>query len=164
MANLTKDVKIIRYGTPGNASQPVNLAVTANASLYRGAIAATRSGYAVETTSPQSTDLVWGLYEGYGPGFADTGPGMAGGTTNGAVTVEVATGSFYLNNGTGADAIAQANVGATCYVINETTVGLTSGSNTRPVAGVVMSLQQPPNLTGMVAVKMGNSQTTGAPQ
>ena len=164
MANLSTDVKIIRYGTPGNASQPANLPITANAQLYRGSIAATRSGYAVEMTSPQSTDLVWGLYEGGGPGSTEGLPGVLGGTTNGAVTVEVATGSFYLNNGTGADVIAQANVGATCYVINETTVGLTSGSSTRPVAGIVVSLSQPPNITGMVAVKMGNSQSTGAPQ
>jgi hypothetical protein len=164
MANLTADLTIIRYGTPGNASQPVNLPVTANAQLYRGAIAATRSGYAVEMTSPQSTDLVWGVYEGFGPGSADTIPGILGGSTNGAVTVEVATGSFYLNGGTGADAITQVNVGATCYVINENTVGLTSSGGTRPVAGIIESLQQPPNLTGLIAVKMGNSQTTGAPQ
>lgn len=161
---LTRDTKIIRYGTPGNASQPVNLPVTANAQLYRGAVAATRAGYAVEMTSPQSTDIVWGLYEAFGPGTADTIPGVLGGSTNGAVTVEVATGSFYLSNGTGADAIAQANIGATCYVINETTVGLTNGSGTRPQAGIVETLTQPPNLTGMVGVKMGSNQSTGAPQ
>jgi hypothetical protein len=163
VGNLTGDVKIIRYGTPGNATQPSNQPVTANAQLYRGAIAATRSGYCVELTSPQSTDVVWGLYEAYGPGFADTIPGMIGGTTNGAVTVEIATGSFYLKNGTGGDLIGQANIGATCYVINETTVGLTSGSGTRPAAGVVASLIQPPNTTGMVAVIMGSNQSTGGP-
>jgi hypothetical protein len=161
---LTADIKIVRYGTPGNATQPANQPVTANAQLYRGAIAATRSGYAVEMTAPQSTDIVWGLYEGYGPGTADTIPGMLGGSTNGAVTVEVATGSFYLNGGTGADAITQANVGATVYVINENTVGLTSSSGTRPVAGIVESLQQAPNLTGFIVVKMGNNQSAGAPQ
>ena len=164
MANLSADIQIIRYGTPGNASQPVNLPITASAQLYRGTIAATRSGYAVEMTSPQSTDIVWGLYEGYGPGTADTIPGMLGGTTNGATTAEVATGSFFLNAGTGSDAITQANVGATCYVFNENTVGLTSSSGTRPAAGVVESVVNPPNLTGMVAVKMGNNQSAGAPQ
>lgn len=160
---LTADIKIIRYGTPGNATQPVNQPVTALAQLYRGAIAATRSGYCVEMTTPQSTDVVWGLYEAYGPGFADTIPGMVGGTTNGAVTVEIATGSFYLNNGTSGDLITQANVGAPCYVINENTVGLTSGGGTRPVAGVVESLIQPPNTTGMVAVKMGSNKGSGGP-
>ncbi len=162
---LTADIKIIRYGTPGNASQPVNLPVTANAQLYRGAIAATRSGYAVEMTSPQSTDIVWGLYEGGGPGSAEAGPGVLGGTTNGAVTVEVATGTFWLQNGTGSDKITQANLGATVYVINENTVGLTNGSNTRPVAGIVECFSDPLNvLSGMVAIKMGSSQSTGAPQ
>lgn len=161
--SLTADIKIIRYGTPGNATQPVNQPVTALAQLYRGAIGATRSGYCVEMTTPQSTDVVWGLYEAYGPGFADTIPGMVGGTTNGAVTVEIATGSFYLNNGTSGDLITQANVGAPCYVINENTVGLTSGGGTRPVAGVVESLIQPPNTTGMVAVKMGSNKGSGGP-
>jgi hypothetical protein len=162
---LTADVKIIRYGTPGNASQPVNIPVTASAQLYRGAIAATRSGYAVEMTSPQSTDIVWGLYEGGGPGSAEAGPGVLGGTTNGAVTVEVATGSFFLSNGTGSDKLAQSDLGATVYVINETTVGKTNGSGTRPAAGILECFSDPLNvLAGLVAIKMGSAQSTGGPQ
>ena len=160
---LTADIKIVRYGTPGNATQPANQPVTANAQLYRGAIALTRSGYCVEATSPQSTDVCWGLYEEYGPGFADTIPGILGGSTNGAVTVEIATGAFYLQNGTAGDLIGQANVGALCYVINENTVGLTSNGGTRPVAGAILSVQQPPNTTGMVAVKMGTNKGAGGP-
>ena len=72
---LTGDVKVIRDGTPGNASQPVNQPVTANQTIYRGSVAITRTGYMVPATSPQSSDVVWGIVDKYGPGFADTAPG-----------------------------------------------------------------------------------------
>jgi hypothetical protein len=162
---LTSDQITVRYGAPGNSTQPVNKPLTANATVYRGSIATTRSGYLVAASSPQSTDIVWGLVQGAGPGTADqTTPGIVGGTTNGAVTVEIATGSFFLASGTGADAITGANVGATCYVINETTVGLTNGSNTRPQAGVIEEYDTNEIYAlGFVAVKLGSAQTTGAP-
>ena len=166
---LSADVKTIRFGSPGNSTQPMNFGLTASATVYRGSIAITRSGYLVAASSPQSTDTTWGIIDKAGAGTADTGPGIVGGTTNGSVTVEVATGSFFLQNGTGSDAIAQTNVGSLCYVINETTVGLTSASNTRPVAGTIEGLASTlaanlPNMTGMVAVKVGNaSGTTGGP-
>ena len=162
---LTADVITVRYGTPGNSTQPVNQPLTANATVYRGSVATTRSGYLVAASSPQSTDIVWGIVNGAGPGTADmTTQGITGGTTNGAVTVEIATGSFFLAAGTGSDAITQANVGATVYLINETTVGLTSGGGTRPVAGVVEAYDTTEiNALGYVAVKLGNNQTAGSP-
>jgi hypothetical protein len=165
---LSADVKIYRYGTPGNSTQPTNIGITANATVYRGSIAATRSGYLVAMSSPQSTDIVWGLIGEAGPGTINGSPGIAGGTTNGAVTAEVETGTFFLASGTGSDAIAQANIGATCYVMNETTVGLTNGSNTRPVAGQVMAIGANVGGTvpysGLVAVKLGsNAGSTGGP-
>src|ERR1019366_4264886 len=156
---LTADIKIIRYGTPGNSTQPTNRGLTASATVYRGSIATTRSGYLVAASAPQSTDIVWGLIENAGPGNIDGAPGIAGGTTNGSVTVDIATGSFFLAGGTGADAITEANVGASCYVIDEKTVGLTSNGNTRPVAGQILGLGN--NLgnivpiAGLIAVKVG---------
>lgn len=169
MAALTQDVKTIRYGMPGNSTQPQNLGITASATVYRGSIATTRSGYLVAASAPQSTDICWGVIDKYGPGFADTGPGLVGGSTNGGVTAEVATGSFFMQNGSGADAFAAANVGATAYVQNETTVALTNGSNTRPVCGEFLGLASTlapnrPDLTGMIAVKMGpTAGNTGGP-
>ena len=165
---LTADVKTIRFGSPGNSTQPMNFGLTASATVYRGSIATTRAGYLVAASSPQSTDTTWGIIDKAGAGTADINPGIVGGTTNGSVTVEIATGSFFLANGTGADAITQANVGSLVYVINETTVGLTSNGNTRPVAGtcegLASALAANLNLGTMVAVKVGNaSGTTGGP-
>jgi hypothetical protein len=173
MAALTADIHPIRFGTPGNASQPVNQGVKANAVVYRGSVAITRSGFVVAATTVQSTDLVWGLIDQAGPGTVDSGPGITGGTADGLITVDIATGSFWLNQGTGSDAIAQANVGATCYLMNENTVGLTSAGASRPTAGIIMGVAGTsagnyaavaPINSGMVAVKLGSSQSTGAPQ
>lgn len=166
---LTQDVKTFRFGSPGNSTQPMNFGLTAAVTVYRGSIAITRSGYIANASSPQSTDTTWGLIDKAGAGTSDIGPGIVGGTTNGSVTVEIATGSFFLQNGTGADALTQANVGALVYVINETTMGATNGSNTRPVGGTFEGLASVlaanrPDLAGMIAVKVGNaSGTTGGP-
>jgi len=166
---LTGDVKTFRLGAPGNSTQPMNQPLTANATVYRGSVATTRSGYLVAASAPQSTDVVWGLIDKAGPGTADIAPGITGGTTNGSVTVEIATGSFFLSNGTGADAFTQANVGATAYLINETTAGATSNGNTRPVCGEFVGLASNlapnrPDLTGLIAVKIGNTAgSTGGP-
>lgn len=166
---LSADIKIIRYGTPGNSTQPTNLPLTANATVYRGSFATTRAGFLVAASSPQSTDTVWGLVESPGPGtILATGPGIVGGSTNGAVTVDVATGTFFVSAGTGADAMTAANVGATVYLINETTVGLTTGGGTRPIAGVLQGIGS--NLgnvvpfNNLVAIKVGaQAGSTGGP-
>jgi hypothetical protein len=173
MAALTADIHPIRLGTPGNASQPINQGIKATVTVYRGSVAITRSGFVVPATTVQSTDLVWGIIDQAGPGTIDGGPGITGGTADGTITVDIATGSFWLNQGTGSDAIAQANVGASCYLMNENTVGLTSAGNSRPVAGIILAVAGTaagnfqaiaPINSGMVAVKLGSSQSTGAPQ
>ena len=58
---LSADVIAVRYGTPGNSTQPVNQGIGASATVYRGSVATTRSGYLVAASSPQSTDIVWGI-------------------------------------------------------------------------------------------------------
>jgi len=161
---LTADIHPIRYGAPGNSTQPTNLPLTASATVYRGSVATTRSGYLVAASSPQSTDVVWGLIDQAGPGNIDGAPGIIGGTTNGAVTVDVATGTFWLSAGTGSDAITVAQLGQEVYLIDEKTVGATSGGGTRPVAGVLIKASDLASyLTGLVAVKLGTNQSSGGP-
>ena len=164
---LTADTITVRYGTPGNSTQPVNQPITANATLYRGSVAITRSGYLVASSAPQSTDIVWGIVNDYGPGVAQqTTVGVVGGSSNGAVSCEIATGSFFLASATGAGAITQANVGATVYLLNETTVTLTQGSGgtALPPAGIVEAYDTTEIYAlGFVAVKLGSSQSSGSP-
>jgi hypothetical protein len=160
---LTADVKMVRYGTPGGGTQPVNQPVKAAAVVYRGSVAITRSGYVVAATSPASaTDIVWGIIESAGPGTANLAPGITGGATDGAVTVEIATGTFFLASATGGGAITQANVGAVCYLLDETTVTMTAGS--LPIAGVIEAYDTTyPGALGPVAVKLGTNSAPGGP-
>ena len=159
---LTADVQTVRYGTPGNASQPAYPGpIAASTTVYGGAICLTNSSGLIKSAAvPTSTDLCWGLVH------AQTINSTAAQNNTPldilGMPFQVDTGSFYLSAGTGADALTQANVGGTVYVINETTVGATNGSNTRPVAGVLINIDT--SQGGGYAVKMGSAQTTGAPQ
>lgn len=160
---LSRDIKIVRYGTPGNSTQPVNQPLTASAKVYRGSVATTRSGYLIAATAPAAaTDIVWGLIEKAGPGKANTDPGITDTSgVNGGTTVEIATGTFFLASDTGGGAITQADVGKTCYLLDEKTVTLTAG--TLPVAGVIEAYDTSITEPGPVAVKLGTNTMPGGP-
>lgn len=152
---LSADIPILRIGAEG-LYEPYAAPLKASVTVYSGSIALLRSGYLVNSASPTSTDAVMGVIGDPTGGTAvKTGPGITGGTTDGAVFIDCLRGVFMLASGTGADAITEANAGANCYVINESTVGLTSGSGTRPVAGVIVPID-PTMPTGFVPVKMAN--------
>ncbi len=159
---LTSDVQTVRYGSPGNASQPAYPGpMAASVTVYGGSICLTNSsGLIKNAASPASTDLCWGLVH------AQTiNPSAVQWNSPIDITgnpFQVDTGSFYMSAGSGSDALTQANVGGTVYVINETTVGATNGSGTRPVAGILVNIDT--SQGGGYAVKFGSSQTTGAPQ
>ena len=163
MANLTADIKTVRYGTPGNASQPVNLNLKATTTVYRGSIAITRSGVAVPAVNSSllSTDVAWGVIENAGPFTADTGPGITGGSVDGAVTVEVATGTFFFASST-TGPLGPTTLGKTVYVYDEQTVTATAGS--LPVAGVhAYTDSTRTDAPGIYAITIGSAQTTGSP-
>lgn len=63
---------------------------------------------------------------------ADNSLGLAG-----AITVESYPGVYRFDNSAGGDAIAAANIGSNCYIVDDHTVALTSNTNTRSVAGVI---------------------------
>jgi hypothetical protein len=165
---LTGDIKIIQYGTP-DLYPPVVQPIGATVQLYRGSIAGTNGstssvnpGYLKNMSQPKSTDTVWGLLEMYDPtcGAVDSIPGMLGGATNGATRAQIRQGSFFLKSGSGADQLSQSTVGQTVYVIDEQTVGLTSSSGTRPVAGVHEAVD-PTQATTLFAISLGSAQTSG---
>lgn len=55
-------------------------------------------------------------------------------------TVPVKPGIYPWDNSTGADLIAQDDVGKTCYVVDDHTVALTNGTNTRSAAGRIVKV------------------------
>lgn len=167
---LTADIKIIRYGVPGNSTQPGNLPMGSGVPTpivcYRGSFALTDlNGFIKSAASPLATDTCWGLIENGGPGFANVAPGITNSGASSNVTVDIVTGSFWMAASTGADAITEASVGKTVYVFDEKTVAATSNGSTRPVAGIVIKASDPLNvLSGLVAVKVGPvAGGTGAP-
>lgn len=166
----TTDVPIYRYGT-ADGHQPQALPEKASESIYAGTIAVTAAGYAKDAgSSPASTDLVWGVYNGqYDSQPHFTSP-MAGGTTNGLHVVGVEQGTFLLNSATGPDAITEANLGAGCYVYDNVTVALTNSTGSRALAGTVVAVSAigattNAIYTGKVAVRLGAVQpiTGGTP-
>lgn len=165
--SATVDQKTTRYGS--NITPPVNLGIAAAVTVYRGTIALTagtggNAGYLKNASSPLSTDICWGIIQKVGPGsdLIDSGPGITGGATNGAVTAEVETGAFFLGSSTGSDQLSAATLGQVVYVYNETTVAATSGSGTRPPAGVHVASDTTGRYPGGYAIRMGSTQSTGA--
>lgn len=56
---------------------------------------------------------------------------------DGAVTGRIRRGCFRFANSTSTDQITNADIGASCYVVDDQTVAKTNGSSTRTVAGTV---------------------------
>lgn len=166
MANLTADIPTVRYGDPGNASQPLQFGIAANVTVYRGSIALTRGGFLTpaQNSGLQATDVAWGVVGDAGPGFADTGPGIAGSSTAGGVTAQVETGCFFLASSTGADQLGVTTLGKQVFVYDEQTVAATSASNARPAAGThIYTDTTRTDSVGPYAIVLGSNTSSGAP-
>lgn len=57
------------------------------------------------------------------------------GGADGAISVTVRRGTFRFKNSAAADAIAEADIGGTAYIVDDETVAKTNGTNTRSAAG-----------------------------
>lgn len=163
MAGLTGDIKLIRVGVP-DTHQPVAAPVGATVQLYHGAVAllsggtGATQGYLKNAAVPTSTDTVMGMVDqSTGGTLAETGPGILGGSTDGAVWIDCATGTFLFQSGTGADALTETQAGTTVYYQGENANGpiaaKTTGSGTRPVLGTLLPID-PTVPTGYVPVKL----------
>jgi hypothetical protein len=159
---LTADVPILRVGSRNK--DPVAAPLPTGVTVYTGSISLLDSnGLLKNSSSPASTDTCIGINGNpTGGTYVKTGPGIVGaGTTEAAyVYVDVECGTFLLASGTGADALTEATAGATVYAINETTVGKTNGSTTRPAAGVQLP-REPSMPTGLWPIKMNSFGGTG---
>lgn len=168
---LTGDIRKIRYGSAID-HQPIEYAIGKGASgqtLYRGSVAlisggtTVTKGYLKNAATPAATDQVVGLLEGYGPscGQANTGPGMGGtvlNTADGVLTANVVTGTFLLAvGGSAGDALSITNIQTPVYLVDEKSVGATSASASRPVAGLLVQVPATDASipAGMVAVQLG---------
>ena len=59
----------------------------------------------------------------------------------GAASVKTRQGTFHFANSGGGDAIAQADVGRVCFIVDDQTVAKTNGGGTRSPAGIVDGIE-----------------------
>jgi len=92
---LSADVPAVRFGSPGNSTQQLVKPLAASVTVYGGSVATTRAGYVTPASTPQSTDLVWGLIYRQTPLI----PPQSASTVAGTYNAVIDTGSFFLNAG-----------------------------------------------------------------
>lgn len=114
--------------TPKRISHQFAFGVAASTKIYAGGmVAINASGYATKGATSTTLKCV-----GVATEQADNSAGA-----DGAINVPVERGTWRFANSSAGDAIGLANVGATCYMVDDQTVALTNGGSTRSAAGIV---------------------------
>lgn len=116
--------------------------VAASVTCYAGGIAALDASGNVTPGSTATGLTAVGI-------FAER---VSNGSTAGAVTATVEPGIFRFANSAAGDAITKAEIGDTCYIVDDQTVAKTNGTGTRSAAGTVMDID---TATGQVWVNLG---------
>jgi len=116
--------------TPERAGDVLGYPVKASVKPIQGGIAVLSAGYAAPATTATGLIAI-GRFE-------ETVDNSAG--SNGDISVQVKRGTFKFANSASGDLIAQADVGADCYLVDDQTVAKTSATNTRSVAGKIIAV------------------------
>lgn len=95
---------------------------------YAGAIACINSSGRLTRGATSTTLKAVGVFKER----ADNSAGSAG-----AIKGKVRRGTFRFNNSASTDQITLADVGNTCFIVDDNTVAKTNGGNTRSIAGVI---------------------------
>lgn len=123
----TRDTK--RYGAePLPAKYPLKM--KAATKVFGGGIAVIDAGYAAPGRTATGLKAL-GRFEA----DCDNSTGA-----NGDKTVEILSGVFKWANSAAGDLIAQADIGADCYVVDDQTVAKTDGTGTRSKAGKIVNV------------------------
>ena len=126
MTALTQDRNTLRRD--GKQLEPP---VAANTKIYGGSIVAiAASGYAVPGSTATTRKSA---------GVAECRADNTGGAA-GDIRVRVRKGPHVFANSASTDAIALADIGSDCYIVDDQTVAKTSGSSTRSVAGKIFDV------------------------
>jgi hypothetical protein len=145
MAGVTQDIQM--WPVSPDTQLAVPYGVGASQTVYHGCIAlvsgsgATTVGYLKNAATAGAADLVAGIVDTPSGGtYVQTGPGIVGGTTDGSVWVDVRTGTFLMQSGTGADQLVASGNGTVVYYGGESASGpiacATSAGSTRPKLGI----------------------------
>lgn len=126
MTALTAD-RLLAYRPVTKIQMPVKAATL----IYSGSLVFNDAGY-IRGGVPTATTLVLGVADGH---YDNSGGGA------GAINGDISVGECVpMNNGAGGQALANANVGANVYAIDDNTVGVNSAGGTLPVAGKLVRI------------------------
>lgn len=119
--------------TPSREGRVRSAPMAAAAKVYNGGIAALdASGNAVPGATATTLKC-----PGRACSTVDNTSGSAG-----ALKVEIEHGIFPWKNSASGDAITRADIGNTCYIVDDETVAKTHGTNTRSAAGKVFDVDE----------------------
>lgn len=122
--------------TPKLALDPVPqslpFGVAANTKCFKGGIAVLNATGFLQPATTALNLIVAGVFEEE----VDNTGGAAG-----AKRTSTRQGVFKVNNSAAADLITAAEVGKTCFLVDDNTVAKTNGGNTRSVAGIVVLVE-----------------------
>ncbi|MBF0249957.1 MAG: hypothetical protein HQL35_04925 [Alphaproteobacteria bacterium] len=117
--------------TPEKDGVMRDVGVAATAVCYAGGLACRNAtGYATPGATATTLKAI-GRFE-------ETVDNSAG--ADGAVTVKVKKGVFRFANSAAGDAIAAADIGNDCYIVDDETVAKTDGTGTRSIAGKIFDV------------------------
>lgn len=119
--------------TPMKDAELIAVLVAASVKIFAGAlVAANATGYA--TPGATATTLT---YLGRAEEYVDNSAGA-----DGAKTVMVRRGKAFKFKNSGTDAVTQAELAKTCYIVDDETVSKTNaGGNTQSAAGKVVGVE-----------------------
>jgi hypothetical protein len=127
MPALTQD-----RNTPMKDGELIPFAVAAAAKIYAGSlVVANANGYAAPGSAAVGLTAL---------GRAEEQVDNTAGA-NGAKSVNVRRGKAFKFTNHGADLVTQAEVGKTCYIVDDQTVAKTDGTATRSAAGKVLAVE-----------------------
>lgn len=117
--------------TPKRSGDRRHFGLAANAVVHQGALAAINgAGLLVPMTA--ATGL-------RGVGRAESSADNTGGL-GGAIGIEVGAGIYPYDNSAGADEIGVEDIGKECFGVDDQTVALTDGDESRSVAGIIFDV------------------------
>lgn len=115
--------------------------VSASTTVYKGSAVVLNAGY-LEPASVATGLVAVGVATEH----------VVNGGADGAVSCACLQGIWKFANSASADAIAQDDVGATCYFVDDNTVALTDGSSSRSVAGTIYSVDSDGGVFVLIAL------------
>lgn len=120
----------VERNTPERVGAIEQHPIKANVKIFKGSLCVIDAGYVAPARTATGL-LVCGRAEA----TLDNTGGAAG-----ALTVPVKRGKFRWGNSASGDLIAQANLGAVCYLVDDQTVALTDGTGSRSAAGKIVGV------------------------